>query len=248
MKIALVYFTYDKDEKLLAETITASKYFDDGNTYDIFVIDDGNHPMKNIPKGYEYKQTFWDRCENLTGVRGFIEIIKEYKAILDKGYEWVVKVDPDTWVNNLNFIKEGDSEIYGEIGFKGDFAVHKSPVKLGITECFSKLGIDAILNFINHKINFLKFQVTYTKFADDYASSIIIHKQGIKQKLLEADNCFILTYNKNMLHKDNIGKIKDLSAVSLKIPYDWFSIKPGSGEHTAALKRIKKYKKYIGKE
>lgn len=140
MKIALVYFTYNKNEKLLFESIEAAKYLNDNNDYDIFVIDDSNNPMSKIPESCIYEQSYWDRGGNLKTLANLIESVKLYDRIINSGYEWVVKVDPDTWINSFDFLKEGDSELYGKAGFSTN-GVHSH----GFVECFSAKGIKALL-------------------------------------------------------------------------------------------------------
>lgn len=242
MKIALIYFTYDKDEDLLFETITSSKYFNDDNEYDIYVIDDANHPMKNIPDNCIYKQTYWDRGANLTSVIGFKEIIKEYKQIIDKGYDWVIKIDPDTWINNLNFIEKSDSLKYSKIGFE---STTNLGCTIGIVQCFSKIGIELIYNFINSS-KFLLLQILHKEFPDDLISSIIINNNNGIHKLLK-DNYFVIT-DRTLDIINNIYKIKDLSVVSLKQAPSWNYIKDKEKEQIDALERIKIYKKYIERE
>lgn len=75
-KIALVYFTYDADEKFLDVSLTTSSHLaDEYPNIDIYVVDDANHPMSKIPTGVTYLRTSFDRKTNLNGKDSILGIV-----------------------------------------------------------------------------------------------------------------------------------------------------------------------------
>lgn len=119
MKIAIVCFSYKKDEELLWYTSKAHLFFNKNHEYDInfYLINDKNNPVEKIPENFIVINSEVDRGTNICGLPFIKEQYKIYKDIADTGkYDFLVKVDSDTWVFNLDRIKDINKDEICEAG------------------------------------------------------------------------------------------------------------------------------------
>lgn len=120
MKLALCYFTYSKDKQLLELSLRSVERLrrvrPDVETT-VYLIDDGKSPIETLPDGTDYYlKTFWDRKRNLNGVENFYGMLETYKEIIKGGYDWVVKIDSDTYVNDWDWLDNIDGEKTVSVG------------------------------------------------------------------------------------------------------------------------------------
>lgn len=120
MKLALCYYTYSKDKPLLElslRSIARLKRLRPDVETTVYAIDDGNSPIAEIPDGVDHHlKTYWDRKRNLNGVENFYGMLDTYKEILKDGYDWVVKIDCDTYVNDWDWLDNIDGEKTVSVG------------------------------------------------------------------------------------------------------------------------------------
>lgn len=123
MKVALCYFTYSNDAPLLELALQAvPRLRAQGHAVDVYIIDDAASPMKEPPAGSRYWQTHFDRKGNLNGSECICGMVDVYNAIFKNSvYEWVIKVDSDTFVNSLDWLRAVSSQTHA---FAGTVHVH----------------------------------------------------------------------------------------------------------------------------
>lgn len=74
---------------------------------DLYLINDKNHPVKKIPEDCFVIDSEVDRGFNIDGLDFIKEEYKIFKNIVDtKKYDLLIKVDSDTWLNNLDWIEK----------------------------------------------------------------------------------------------------------------------------------------------
>ena len=117
MKLAFIYFTYTKEIDILNLSLEA---FDDNDMSDVYILDDANNPLPYIPGKVikdNYKRTSFKRNNNLNGIECLDGMIQEYNRIMSiKNYDWVVKVDSDTFINDFDLLKSIDATKYNQFG------------------------------------------------------------------------------------------------------------------------------------
>lgn len=118
MKVALCYFAYSGDAPLLDLALQAvPRLRAQGHIVDVYVVDDAASPMKEPPSGCRYWTTRFNRKGNLNGSECICGMVDVYNAIFKNGmYEWVLKVDCDTFVNSLDWLVGISSQIYSFAG------------------------------------------------------------------------------------------------------------------------------------
>lgn len=120
MKIGIIYFSFKNDLLLLLESlkgISRLKVKYPNYIIDTYVFDDGNNPLEVIPNDIIYRQTTFNRRNNLNGYECVSGMITAYNEMLQyKNYDWIIKVDCDTIINHLDFLKGLDPNEYGEVG------------------------------------------------------------------------------------------------------------------------------------
>lgn len=121
MKIAIIYFCFSKDIHLLNLSLKGVEYLRKkypNTTIDVFLYDDSNSPLDTIPDGVTYEQTTFERCGNLNNYKCVAGMLERYKRAADAGYDWVIKCDCDTIVNNLEWILENNPNDVAHVGFE----------------------------------------------------------------------------------------------------------------------------------
>ena len=119
MKVAFVYFAYSKDEKLLTQSLRSVERVRKNrasDTFDVFVIDDEKSPLLNVPNGVYYQRSTFERCGNLNGIACVCGMLKVYEEIASKGYDWICKVDCDTYINDVDWFASLNVEDYANAG------------------------------------------------------------------------------------------------------------------------------------
>ena len=101
MRIAICFFSYNKDTELLKQALRGVKRLREKNledTIDAYVFDDHNAPLEQelLPEWVNYAQTTFDRCRNLNGLECVQGMLSVFADLVSKGYEWVIKADSDT--------------------------------------------------------------------------------------------------------------------------------------------------------
>lgn len=117
MKIAVCYFTFVKDTELLKQSMRSVERLRrlcPEVEADIFVFDDGENPLSAIPDGVTYTTTSWDRKGNLNGVENFYAMLDVYSKLTD--YDWIVKVDCDSYINSWDWVASLDPSKYAKAG------------------------------------------------------------------------------------------------------------------------------------
>lgn len=126
MKIALVYFAYSKDEKLLLQSLRSVdrvRVMNETDDIDVFVVDDALSPLPAVPSGVFYERSTFDRCGNLNGIACVCGMLEVFTRISSKGYDWVCKVDCDTYINDvtwfssLNVDEHANAGMYNHLDF-----------------------------------------------------------------------------------------------------------------------------------
>lgn len=141
MKIAVCYFTFVKDAELLTQSMRSIERLRKLNPEvetDIFVFDDGENPLPSPPEGVTYTTTSWDRQGNLNGVENFYAMLDVYSKFTD--YDWVVKVDCDSYVNSWDWVARLDPSKYAKAG-----SYNHLPYQHGCLYALSTPGIAKIV-------------------------------------------------------------------------------------------------------
>ena len=139
MNVALCFFTYSGDATLLDMAVQAvPRLRRQGHKVDFYVIDDAFSPLEMPPAGCRYWRTTFDRKGNLNGAECIVGMVDEYAAIFRMGlYEWVIKVDSDTFLNNIDWLKEVSSQ---NTAFAG--TIHVNEHCSGACYAVSRNGVD----------------------------------------------------------------------------------------------------------
>ena len=140
MKIALCYFTYKLDAELLKQSLRSVarlKELRPDVTVDTYIYDDESSPLDEAPKGVIYTQTAWDRQGNLNGIENLDGMLSVYRA--HTGYDWVVKADCDTYINDWDWLDNIDPETVAKVGM-----YNYQHFQHGCLYAFSRAGIAAV--------------------------------------------------------------------------------------------------------
>jgi len=107
MNVALCFFSYAKDEELLKLALEAVPFLRAaGDKVVPYVLDDASAPLDMPPHGARYWRTSFDRGGNLNGLPCIMGMVDEFEAIMRGGaHDWLLKVDCDTFVNNLDWLR-----------------------------------------------------------------------------------------------------------------------------------------------
>ena len=122
MKIAICFFSYEKDAELLNVALRGVKRLREKNpddVFDVMVCDDAAAPMGRdaVPDWVEYVQTDFDRRGNLNGLECVQGMLQVYAGLVERGgYDWVIKMDSDTYINSLEWLREVDARSTAHVG------------------------------------------------------------------------------------------------------------------------------------
>lgn len=136
---------------------------------DVFLYDDANSPLPFVPEGVTYEQTTFERCGNLNNYKCVAGMLERYKRASDAGYDWVIKCDCDTIINNLEWVLSNDREVVALIG------KNRGHIQ-GPCYCLSTKAIDEMSKDITER--FVKIYVqlcyledkTFTRLVKKYAT------------------------------------------------------------------------------
>lgn len=144
MRIAICFFSYNKDTELLKQALRGVKRLREKNledTIDVYVFDDNNAPLEReiLPEWVNYAQTTFDRRRNLNGLECIQGMLSVYADLISKGYEWVIKADSDTYINNLEWIRALDPSRIAHAG-----SCHVHDYSSGACYALSSSGVAAL--------------------------------------------------------------------------------------------------------
>lgn len=107
MNVALVFFTYEGDAALLELAVQAApRLRRQGHAVDVYVVDDAARPLAVPPAGCRYRRTEFARGGNLNGAECIVGMVDVYDDVFRGGvYEWVIKADCDTFVNDVEWLR-----------------------------------------------------------------------------------------------------------------------------------------------
>lgn len=160
MKIAIVFFTYDKDAGLLNQALRGVKRLRAKYTdwqIDAYICDDANHPLEDVSTEWLRQQTTFDRQGNLNGIdciRGMLAVHAEIFA--QGGYDWVVKTDSDTYINNLDWLMGIDKDRVAQVGTH-----HINDFNSGSCYAFSEAGVRSMLALLEDEIIQKRCNIAY---------------------------------------------------------------------------------------
>lgn len=194
-KIAIVYWTYDKDYDLIQLSLIGAKNLIErySNIFDIdvFVYEDTNHlSNKQFPNFVKYSQTPFKRNNNLNGLECITEMLKIYYE-LAQTYDWIFKVDSDTYINHIDFLDDINEQI-GIIGSTNEYGIC-----MGCAVLYSSNAIKYLstlnLTHESEKILISPKNITYkfTRICDD-----LIFNTCISEKFKILDIPIIFKYRK----------------------------------------------------
>lgn len=137
--MALVFFTYAGDAEFLELSVqAATRLRRQGHAVDVYVADDAAAPLAKVPSGCKRWMTRFKRRGNLNGAECICGMVDVYNAIFKNGfYEWVLKVDSDTFVNSLDWLHGVSAQDYALAG-----TVHRKDYCTGPCYAVSKNGAE----------------------------------------------------------------------------------------------------------
>ena len=119
-KIAACIFTFKDDEPCLHECVRALRRLQKKHNIEIFIFDDSEHPIENVPEGVHYRKTYFDRKGNLNGeecAQG--QMIEFLIAARQCQAEYILKIDCDTIIRSLDrFLSPLKVERDSVVGFQ----------------------------------------------------------------------------------------------------------------------------------
>lgn len=134
--INFIQYTYSKDEELTLLSIESIfNSFKEEDIEKILIINDEMNSisdniiqkLNSMSSKIKIINTIYDRKVNIRGFEHFLNYIKILKNELSKSRDDItVKIDPDTFIVNDNFIKEfnnGENYYMGDFAFSSWFAV-----------------------------------------------------------------------------------------------------------------------------
>lgn len=141
MNVAIVYFTYERDAELLGLSLQAvDRLRAAGDNVSVYVFDDASAPLAEVPAGVVYEQTSFERKGNLNGlvcVDGMLDVYE--RVFAETGADWLVKQDCDTFMNDLEWLRDKDVERVGQVGSK-----HVNDFCSGACYALSRAGVAAV--------------------------------------------------------------------------------------------------------
>lgn len=125
MKIAIVYFTYGKDSRLLLQSLRAVERLRGAyprHSVDVFVYDDASDPITVSVadvEGLTYEAVDAPRQGNLRGPGFAVAAMAKFKELAEKGYRCIIKLDSDTYLNDLGWVSPLQGEGPCVVGVAG---------------------------------------------------------------------------------------------------------------------------------
>lgn len=119
MKVKVCYFSWVQDAKLLELSLRSVHRLQSiypEHDIDVVVFDDEHAPLEMPPDGIRCITTAWDRKGNLNGLENLVGMLGVFRQHIDDGADVVIKLDCDTYVNNLDFLDGVDLEKTANIG------------------------------------------------------------------------------------------------------------------------------------
>lgn len=102
-------FAYDQDETLLHLCVERLRQVEPGAK--VYVASDAAAPIKNAPEGVVHISTNFPRGGNLKGLKAVEGALKTLLwCATDADSDYVVKLDPDTWVNSTDWLLDGSED------------------------------------------------------------------------------------------------------------------------------------------
>lgn len=189
MNIAIVYFSFYKDKALLLQSLRAiPRLTKDGrDTITTFVFDDASSPIGPEPfAGAEvrYSTTDFPRGGNLNGTTCVLGMAACFRNIFDAlSPDWLIKVDSDVFINDLEFLRNLDPTT---VGGSGSFSeLHFAH---GCLYAISAYGLDAIENQLAREDVVKRMNAYHGLVQEDRMFSLLMRMGGARQFRLEATN------------------------------------------------------------
>lgn len=108
-------FCYRDDEPLLALCAERLQQLDPAAH--IYAISDASAPVRKVPEGVQLRETNFPRGGSLNGLPCVAGMLSVFRELLEnEGAGYLVKLDADTWVNDLPGWDEDDG--VGYLGFE----------------------------------------------------------------------------------------------------------------------------------
>lgn len=148
MNVALCFFAYSKDSELLELAVQAvPRLRAQGHKVDFYVLDDSKTPLDMPPAGCQYWRTDFDRRGNLNGAECICGMVDQYASIFRMGlYEWVIKVDSDTFMNSFDWLEGVSSQ---STAFAG--TIHVNDYCSGSCYAVSRAGVEWLQERLEEK-------------------------------------------------------------------------------------------------
>lgn len=154
MKIAICFFSYEKDAALLNAALRGVKRLQEMNpadVLDVYVYDDAAAPMgrEAVPGWVEYAVTEFDRKGNLNGLECILGQLGIYAGLVEgaAGYDWVIKVDSDTYINTLEWLRGVDARKVGYVGTN-----HVEDYGSGSCYALSRVGAAGVKSLLEREV------------------------------------------------------------------------------------------------
>lgn len=119
-KYAICIFTFGGDSGCLATCVERLHKLQYPRNFEIFVFDDGQNPLEQVPANVYYQRTYFNRNGNLNGTECAHGILMALlHAARQARAEYVMKIDSDMLVLNFErFLKPLKENPLSVIGFK----------------------------------------------------------------------------------------------------------------------------------
>lgn len=189
MNIAIVYFSFSKDKALLLQSLRAiPRLTKDGrDTITTFVFDDASSTIGPEPfagTGVRYSTTDFPRCGNLNGTACVLGMYTCFRNIFDTlSPDWIIKVDSDVFINDLEFLRNLDPTT---VGGSGTFSeLHFAH---GCLYAVSAYGLSAIESQLARDDIIKRMDASTYLANEDRMFSLLMRMGGARQFRLEATN------------------------------------------------------------
>ena len=119
-KFAICIFTFGGDSGCLESCVKRLHQLKYPNNFEIFLFDDGEHPLERVPANVNYQRTYFHRNGNLNGTECTHGILMALlQAARQTHAEYVIKIDSDMLVLNFErFLKPLEENPLSVVGFK----------------------------------------------------------------------------------------------------------------------------------